>query len=104
MDYTIHIPSDLEVYFNDVVKTVFSGDAEAAILEGILRLVEKERREMVDDARLDGAIEKIRDRHFRKEEIADQEMNDAFRKLAEKKKRAAQWFAQSFKKPDEPST
>ncbi|MBE7559735.1 hypothetical protein HS125_12625 [bacterium] len=101
MEVTLRIPSDLEVYFKEVVREKFKGDAEAAVLEAVVSLIERERRQMVDDVKFDAAAEKIRDRHRRKEEIADKEISDAFRKLTEKKKRAADLFAQSFKKPED---
>lgn len=100
MEITVHIPSDLETYFQDIVREVFKGDAEGAVLEAVVSLIEREKRSMVDDALYDAAVKKVRNRHFRKQEIADKEISDAFRKLTEKKKRAADLFAQSFKDPD----
>ncbi len=101
MEVTLRIPSDLEVYFKDVVHDVFKGDEEQAVLEAVISLIERERRQMVDDVKFDAAARKIRDRQLRKEEIADKEISDAFRKLTEKKKRAADLFSQSFKKPED---
>jgi uncharacterized protein YktB (UPF0637 family) len=94
MQVSIIIPSDIQVYFEQIVKDVFKGNTEAALLEAVARLIEKERKEMVDDAVFDMAIDKMRDRRIRKEEIADKEMGDAFRKLQDKKKRASAFFDQ----------
>lgn len=88
----VHIPAELAVDWEQVVKERYGGDAEKAALEAIRRLVEQERREIVDEARFDQAVRKIQDRRARAQELSDSEFSGALAKRQRRMERARQLF------------
>ena len=86
------IPEDLRVMFDHIVETKFKGDEEEAVLAAVVAFLEKEKQALIDHERFSLTVEKTLDLYRKREERAETEFDDAFQRMARKKKMAAERF------------
>jgi len=83
----MHIPKDLEAEWKHLVKTKFKGNEQSAIREAVQNMIDEERKRVPKGKQFDTALDKVKDRQERSEEILADGLSDALTRMKERKKR-----------------
>lgn len=90
----VNIPTELATYWKQVVKERFGGDEELAAQEAVVRLIEREKHEIVDEEKFNLAVKSLRERKEKAEEISDEGFSSALAKRKRRMERARELFGQ----------
>lgn len=97
----IRIPAELQVYWDQVVRDRFGGDEERALEEAVVRLIQKEKAELVNDEKFNLAVRKANEWRLNAAKITQDEFSSALAKRQRRMEKARELFGKLGKSSEE---
>lgn len=86
------IPDELRHEWESYVKRKFKGDEEAALVKVIGEFLERENATASAGEQFSSALKKVHHRRDHKDEILEQGLSDAFKRMDDRKKKFDKFF------------